>query len=78
MTVGKSAAELETMIMERLRDNPRCAALHRVVVVPEGSEGDWRVQAQPRMGMTVLDDCRRAINVIMADLRRHYHLEVES
>jgi hypothetical protein len=78
MTVGKTAAELESMIMERLRDNPGCAALHRVVVVPEGSEGDWGVQAQPRMGMTVLDDCRRAINAIMTDLRRHHHLEVES
>jgi hypothetical protein len=78
MTVGKNADELESIIMERLRDKPGCAALHRVVVVPEGSEGDWRVQAQPRMGMTVLDDCRRAINAIVTDLRRHYHLETES
>jgi hypothetical protein len=78
MTVGKNAAELESMIMERLRDNPGCAALHRVAVVPEGSEGDWRVQAQPRMGMTVLDECSRAINAMITDLRRHHHLKVES
>jgi hypothetical protein len=74
MTTAKSPAELEAMIMEQLRDNPACAALARVVVVAEGSEGGWGVQAQPRMGMTILDECRRAIGAIATDLRRVHHL----
>jgi hypothetical protein len=74
MTAGKSPAELEAMITERLRDNLACAALARVVIIPEGSEGGWGVHAQPRMGMTILDECTRAINAIVTDLRREHHL----
>ena len=74
MTDAKSPAQLVAMIMERIRDNPACAALARVVVVPEGSEGGWGAQAEPRMGMTVLDECRRAIAAIVTDLRHEYHL----
>jgi hypothetical protein len=74
MTVGKSAADLETMIMERLRENPACAALARVQVVPEGDEGGWTVRAQPRMGMTIVNECTRAISAIVADLRRGHRL----
>ena len=74
MTAGKSPAELEAMIMERLRDNPACAALARVVVIAEGSEGGWGVNVQPRMGMTILDECGRAIGAIVTDLRREHHL----
>jgi hypothetical protein len=76
MSVGKSPAELESMIMERLRDKPGCKALYRVVVAPEGREGGWTAQAEPKMGMTVLDDCTRAINSIVTDLRRDHHLEM--
>ena len=74
MAVGKSAADLETMIMDRLRDNPACAALARVQVIPEGDEGGWAVHAQPRMGMTILDECTRAISAIVTDLRRGHRL----
>ena len=74
MTAGKSPAELEAMIAERLRDNPACAALARVVVIPEGSEGGWGVHVQPRMGMTILDECRRAVSAVVTDLRREHHI----
>jgi hypothetical protein len=74
MTAGKSPAELEAMIAERLRDIPACAAVARVVVVPEGSDGGWDANVQPRMGMTILDECRRAIGAIVTDLRREHHL----
>ena len=74
MTVGKTATDLEAMIMGRLRENRACAGLARVQVVPEGDEGGWRVHAQPRMGMTVLDECMRAISAIVNDLRREYRL----
>ena len=30
MTIGKTATELEAMLMERLRENPSCAAFYRV------------------------------------------------
>ena len=62
------------MIMEKLRENPACAALARVQVVPEGDEGGWGVHVQPRMGMTILDECTRAISVIVIDLRRGHRL----
>ena len=74
MTAGKSAADLETMIMERLRENPACAALARVQVVPEGNEGGWGVHAQPRMGMIILDECTRTISAVVTDLRRGHRL----
>jgi hypothetical protein len=71
---GKSAADLETMIMERLRENPACAALARVQVVPEGDEGGWGAHAQPRMGMIILDECTRSISAVVTDLRRGHRL----
>jgi hypothetical protein len=73
-TIGKTATEIEAMIMERLRDNPACAALALVRIIPEGNEGGWSVHAQPRMGMTILDECTRAISAIVTDLRRKHHL----
>jgi hypothetical protein len=69
-TISRTATEIEAMIMERLRWNPACAALARVEVVPEGDEGGWDVHAQPRMGMTVLEECMRAIGAVVTDLRR--------
>jgi hypothetical protein len=74
MTAGRKPAELEAMVTERLRDNPACAALARLVIVPEGSGGGWSVQAQPRMGMTISDQCTRAIAAVVADLRRAHYL----
>jgi hypothetical protein len=74
MTVGKSAGDLESMLMERLRGNASCAALYRVVVIPEGDEGGWRTRCEAKMGMTILATCERTVNVVAADLRRQYHL----
>ena len=73
-TIGKSATDLETMIMERLRENPACAALARVQVVPDGDAGGWSVHAQPRMGMIILDECTRTISAVVTDLRRGHRL----
>jgi hypothetical protein len=73
-TISTTATEIEALIMERLRENPACAALARVEVVPEGDEGDWGVHAQPRMGMTIVDECKRAIGAVVTDLRRGHRL----
>ena len=65
------------MIMERLRENPACAALAHVQVVPEGGKGGWGVHSQPRMGMTIQDECTRVISAIVTDLHRGHRLVVK-
>ena len=74
MTVGKTANELEAMLMERLRENPSCAALYRVVVTPVGDHGAWSARAETKMGMHIMYECARAMNEIAKALSRDYHL----
>jgi hypothetical protein len=77
MTVGKTAAELEAMIMERLREHPACASLYRVVVTPAGDQGQWTADGETRMGIHIMYDCARAMKEVAQNLRRDYHLRAE-
>ena len=74
MTDGKTAAELEAMIMERLREHPACASLYRVVITPAGDQGQWTADGETRMGIHVMYDCARAMNEIAKTLSHDYHL----
>ena len=74
MTVGKTATELEAILMERLRENPSCAALYRVVVTPVGDHGAWSARAETKMGMHIMYECARAMNEMAKALSRDYHL----
>jgi hypothetical protein len=75
MTASKTATELEAMLMERLRGNPSCAALYRVVVTPVGDLGAWNARAETNMGMHIMYECARAANEIAKALSRDYHLQ---
>jgi hypothetical protein len=75
MTTGKTATELEAMLMEGLRDHPSCAALYRVVVTPAGDHGAWTARAETKMGMHIMYECARAMNEIAKALSRDYHLQ---
>jgi hypothetical protein len=77
MTVGKTAAELEAMIMERVREHPACASLYRVVVTPAGDQGQWTADGETRMGIHIMYDCARAMKEVAQNLRRDYHLRAE-
>jgi hypothetical protein len=74
MSIGKTVAQLERKITERLRGSTSLTMLFRVVVVPQGA-GAWTPQCQPKMGMTISPACYRAVDAIERDLRRQYHLE---
>ena len=74
MSIGKTATQLEKMIMERLRGNPSGSVLYRVVVAPQGG-GAWSTNCEARMGMTISSDCGGAVDAIARDLRVTYHLE---
>jgi hypothetical protein len=74
MTVGKTASELEAMIMEKLRHRPACVALYRVGVIPAGEDGGWDAEIESKMGMSVLHECARAKIAVVDELRREYHL----
>jgi hypothetical protein len=74
MSIGKTATQLERMITERLRGNPGCFALYRVVVIPQAG-GAWTTSCEVKMGMTISSDCERTVDAIARDLRRSYHLE---
>ena len=76
--IGKTAQELEAMIMDHLRENPVCAALAGVVVSPAGDDGGWRVSATVRHGESLPSDCERAKIAIAVQLRRDYHLLTDS
>ena len=58
MTVGKTASELEAMIMENLRQRPACVALNRVHVIPAGEDGGWE-DGYERPLMRAGQNCRR-------------------
>jgi hypothetical protein len=75
MTVGKTAIELEAMLMERLRGNPSCAALYRVVITPIGDHGAWTARAETKMGMHIMYECALAMNEIAKALSGDYHLQ---
>jgi hypothetical protein len=75
MTASKTATELEAMLTERLRENPSCAALYRVVVTPVGDHGAWTARAETKMGMHIMYECARATNEIAKALSRDYHLQ---
>jgi hypothetical protein len=77
MTVGKTAAELEAMIMERVCEHPACASLYRVVVTPAGDQGQWTADGETRMGIHIMYDCARAMKEVAQNLRRDYHLRAE-
>ena len=74
LTDGKTAAELEAMIMECLREHPACASLYRVVVTPAGDQGQWTADGATRSGIHIMYDCARAMNEIAKTLSRDYHL----
>jgi len=77
MTTEKTATELEAMLMERLRENPSCAALYRVVVTPVGNHGAWTARAETKMGIHIMYECARAMNEIAKALGRDYHLRYD-
>jgi hypothetical protein len=77
MAISKTATELEAMLMERLRNNPFCASLYRVVVTPVGNRGAWTARAETKMGMHIMYDCARAMNEIAEALSREYQLQCE-
>ena len=72
--IGKTAHELQAMIMDHLRGNSVCAALTGVVVSPAGDDGEWRVSATVRHGESLPSDCDRARIAIAVQLRRDYFL----
>lgn len=74
MSIGKTAAQLEREIMERLRGSAARAALYRVVVVPQG-DGSWSTSSEAIMGRTISPDCDHAVDAIARDMRVKYHLE---
>ena len=77
MTTEKTATELEAMLMERLRENPSCAALYRVVVTPVGNHGAWTARAETQMGIHVMYECAREMNEVAKALSRDYDLQCD-
>jgi hypothetical protein len=78
MTVGKTASELEAMIMEKLRQRPACVALNRVRVIPAGGDGGgWDAEIESKMGISVLYECARAKIAVVDELRREFHLLIK-
>jgi hypothetical protein len=73
-TTGKTAAELQDLIMDGIRDKPECKDITGVVVASdEGYEGfNWRVIAVVRNGVEAASF--GAANDVAARLRQQYHL----
>jgi hypothetical protein len=78
MTISKTKAELETMIMERLQGNVTCAGLLGVVVSPDGDDGGWSFKPRVRSDAMLSADCERASRMVAQDLRRDFDLSAET
>jgi hypothetical protein len=73
MTEARTAAELEKLIMDRVRGRPECANVLGVTVTAiEGSSGDWTVGAIARDGASTA--YQPEIDAVVRELRRQYHL----
>jgi len=75
MSVGKTAAELEAIILHQLRENSACGALYRVVVTPSDDHRGWTARAETKMGIHIMYECARAMNEVAKALSRDYHLK---
>ena len=72
-TTGKTARELQVMIMGKLRvKHPECDDVIAVLVTPAGGEGHWIVETTIRNPVSL--DCQRAKAAIVRQLRRQHHL----
>ena len=75
MTIAKTSAELEALLMEAVRAKPECEVLTGVVVTAEGAPGGWNVGAILRDGQRSVPDANRAIIAAVHDLRQQFHLQ---
>lgn len=73
-STGKSAAELEALVMAEIRGNPACQNVSYVIVSQTDNDGGWHVVAEGRDGAFVSGDCKRAVMTAQSTLRRRYHL----
>ena len=70
-TTGKTAAELQDLIMSQLQGRPECKDITGVVVANDSS-GKWRVVGTVRNGAKAIPDA--AVDGVAAHLRQQYHL----
>jgi hypothetical protein len=70
-TTGKTAAELQDLIMDGLRDHPECKDIVGVVVAADDGL-NWRVIAITRGGRTSAPT--EPVDAVAARLRQQYHL----
>ena len=76
-TTGKTARELQVMIMGKLRANyPQCDGVIVAVIVTQasGAHGKWMVETVTKEGVLEPSDCHRARVAITQDLQQQFHL----
>jgi len=67
--------EIGEMIAAELRDQPCCASMTSIIIVPESgdrSEGNWRVGGYSRSDEKMLPDCFRLALGIQTRLMKEY------
>ena len=77
-TKGKTASELEALIMDKVRNHSDCGNLLGVTVlradVMDQTDTNWKVSAEIRSGATIPSNCKREILAAQVELGRLYHL----
>ena len=76
-TTGKTARELQAMILDKLRaDYPQCDDVIVAVIVTQssGAHGKWMVETVTKEGALEPSDCHRARVAITQDLQQQFHL----
>jgi hypothetical protein len=77
MAIRKSAAEIETMLMDRLRGNRSCNTLERVAVMRGDDDGRWNAHPQMKPGKQLTFDCGTAIAKVASEFSSQYLLTPE-
>lgn len=81
-TTGKTAAELEALILEAVKNVRGCRNVSRFVVGPiyptDAAKPDWEVQDYRFNGPAgLLPECERASKAAVSRLKTFFHLEAD-
>jgi hypothetical protein len=75
MAATRTARELESLILDRLRKSyPGCGSILTVTVSPTDGPGAWMAESIARPDADIPPDCHRAQAAIVHSLQRQYEL----